>query len=180
MPDRCYFTAAAAAPACRRASQDKRSRRHVRCPWNTGKAHRGAGDKALRIGDELVEVVKGPLAALGLHASGEVEAVLAFAPSVIDRVVKVRTNLVGAALLERVASRALLGSGSALFDGCGLEQLFNRLRRCRGSSSATGAFQSSFTAISKPGFSGCMRRKDCIGSKIRDEQQPGKCPGCRP
>src|SRR5450432_2740538 len=29
---------------------------------DAGKAHRGAGNKALGIGDELVEVVKGPLA----------------------------------------------------------------------------------------------------------------------
>src|SRR3954453_2912118 len=31
---------------------------------DTGKAHRGAGNEALRVGNELVEVVKSPLAAL--------------------------------------------------------------------------------------------------------------------
>src|SRR5579859_5405696 len=41
---------------------------------NTGKTHRGARNVALRVGDELVEVVDRPGAALGLHGTGEVES----------------------------------------------------------------------------------------------------------
>src|ERR1051325_4296705 len=41
---------------------------------DAGKAHRGAGNEALRIGDERVEVVVGPGAALALHGGGEIEA----------------------------------------------------------------------------------------------------------
>ena len=37
---------------------------------DTGKAHRGAGDEAFRIGDELVEVVVAPGAALTAHPGG--------------------------------------------------------------------------------------------------------------
>src|SRR3981081_3554371 len=40
---------------------------------DAGKAHRGAWNKALGIGDELAEVVKAPLATLGLHRRREIE-----------------------------------------------------------------------------------------------------------
>src|ERR1700687_6306610 len=96
--------------------------------WNAGKAHRGAWDKALRIGDELVEVLVGPGAALGLHGGREIEpAILAFMVS--DDPVKIRTAAVGAALLEGVAGGAFLRRGSTLLDGSGLQKLLDRLGR---------------------------------------------------
>src|SRR5689334_11363249 len=70
---------------------------------DTGKAHRGARHKTLRIGDELVEIVEGPFAALGLHGSREVEAVLALALLLVDGAIEVRADLVRASLLEGVA-----------------------------------------------------------------------------
>src|SRR3954447_24601749 len=78
---------------------------------DTGKAHRGAGNEALRVGDELVEVFKGPLAALALHGSGEIEAALALSLLLTDGAVEVRADPVGAALFEGMAGRALLGGG---------------------------------------------------------------------
>src|ERR1700694_1757984 len=96
--------------------------------WNAGKAHRGAWDKALRIGDELVEILVGPGAALGLHGGREIEpASLAFMVS--DDPVKIRTDAVGAALLEGVAGRAFFFPGATLLDGSGLQKLLDRLRR---------------------------------------------------
>src|SRR6202012_2075515 len=75
---------------------------------DAGKAHRGARDKTLRVVDELVEVVIGPGAALGLHRGREVEAA-AFALLVADDAVEVRADAIRAALLEGVAGAALLG-----------------------------------------------------------------------
>src|SRR6476620_11161418 len=40
---------------------------------NASKPHRGAGNIALGIGDELVQLVKAPGASLGLHRGGEIE-----------------------------------------------------------------------------------------------------------
>src|SRR4029077_660088 len=42
---------------------------------NTGKAHCRSRNEALGVGDELVEVVDSPVAALALHARREVEAI---------------------------------------------------------------------------------------------------------
>src|SRR5258707_15711014 len=39
---------------------------------NTRKAHRSTGNKTLRVGDEFVEVVKRPFAALRFHGGGEI------------------------------------------------------------------------------------------------------------
>src|SRR4051812_48606900 len=39
-----------------------------------GKGHGGSRNIAARIGEEFVELIEGPLAAFGLHRSGEVEA----------------------------------------------------------------------------------------------------------
>src|SRR5207302_3684831 len=99
---------------------------------NTGKTHRGAGNKALRVADELVEVFKGPFAALRLHGGGEIEAALAFALLLIDGAKEVRADPVGAALFEGVAGAALLGGGSTLFGRGGLQQFFDRFGRCCG------------------------------------------------
>src|SRR5882757_10233367 len=76
---------------------------------DAGKAHRGAGNKGLRVGEEFVEVVKRPLAALGLHGGREIEAALALALLLVDGTKEVRTDAVGATLFESVAGRALLG-----------------------------------------------------------------------
>src|SRR5216683_5543898 len=74
---------------------------------DAGEAHRGAGNKALGIGNELVEVVVGPGAAFGLHGSREIKsAPLAF--FVADDAVKIGTDAVGAAFLEGVAGGAFL------------------------------------------------------------------------
>src|ERR1700687_1743982 len=95
--------------------------------WNAGKAHRGAWDKALRIGDELVEVLVGPGAALGLHGGREIDpAILAFMVS--DDPVKIRTDAVGAALLEGVAGGALFFPGSHLLAGMGVAKTLPTLR----------------------------------------------------
>src|SRR2546423_12474387 len=78
---------------------------------DAGKAHRGARYKALRVGDEFVEVVKTPFAALGLHGGREVEAGLALTLLLADDAIEVRTDAVRAALFEGVAGRALLCGG---------------------------------------------------------------------
>src|SRR4051794_251092 len=96
---------------------------------NAGKAHRGAGNKALGIGDELVEVVIGPVAALALHGGGEIEPAAARTLRLVEDAVEVRSDAVGAALFEGVAGAALLGGGGALLDGCGLQQLLDRFGR---------------------------------------------------
>src|ERR1700712_4259470 len=96
---------------------------------DAGKAHRGTGNEALRIGDELVEVVERPFAALALHGRGEVEATLALALLLADGAEQVRTDAVGATLFEGVAGGALLGGGSAALRGSGLQQLFDPLGR---------------------------------------------------
>src|SRR5439155_21062851 len=88
----------------------------------------GARNKALGVRDELVEVVVGPGAALGLQGGGEIEPA-SLALMVADDAVKIRTHAVGAALLEGMASGAFLGRSSALLDRCGLQKLLDRLRR---------------------------------------------------
>src|SRR5262245_9827516 len=50
---------------------------------NAGESHRRTRNESLGVGDELVEIVKGPGAALGLHGSGEIEAT-AFAARFVD------------------------------------------------------------------------------------------------
>src|SRR3954454_6459231 len=64
---------------------------------DAGKAHRGARDSRLGIGDELVERIEVPGAALGLHRSREVEAAAALANMVADDAVEVRTDTVRSA-----------------------------------------------------------------------------------
>src|ERR1700719_2535212 len=80
---------------------------------DAGKTHRGARDETLGIVDELIEVLIAPGAALGLHRRREIEpAPLAF--FIADDPVQIRSDAVGAALLEGVAGAALLGGGFAL------------------------------------------------------------------
>src|SRR5262245_4161065 len=93
---------------------------------DAGKAHRGARDEALRIGDELVEIVVGPGAALGLHRGGEIETA-ALALVVADDAKEVGTDAVGTVLLEGVAGLADLDGRLALLDGGGLQELLDRL-----------------------------------------------------
>src|SRR5260221_2309706 len=103
----------------------------LRVLLDTGKAHRGAGNVTLRVGDELAEVVIAPGAALGLHGRREIEPA-SLALVVTDDAEQVRADAVGAALLKRMAGGALLGGGRALFDGGGLEQFLDRLGWRRG------------------------------------------------
>src|SRR6185437_2204434 len=86
-----------------------------------------ARNEALRIGQELVEVVVRPGAALGLHRGREIEPAAIFAPLVTDDAVKVRTDAVGTILLEGVAGLANLRGGLALLGGGSLQQLLDRL-----------------------------------------------------
>jgi hypothetical protein len=64
-----------------------------------------------------------------------------------------------------VAGGALLGGGSALLDRGGLQQLFDRLGR-GGRSGGTTPCDSSFTAISKPGFSGILGENTALAAKL--------------
>src|SRR6202000_1097957 len=70
---------------------------------NAGEAHRRARNEGLGIGQELVEVVIGPGAALGLHGGREVEAAAAFTLLVAEDAKEVRADVVRAVLLEGVA-----------------------------------------------------------------------------
>ena len=106
---------------------------------DAGKAHRGAGNEGLGVGEELVEVVKGPVAALALHASREIEAATTGPFRLVDDTVEVRTNAVRATLLEGVAGGAFLGSAGTLLDRGGLQQLLDRLGGSRGFLGATAA-----------------------------------------
>src|SRR6185369_4635827 len=102
---------------------------------NAGESHRRTWNEALGVRDELVEIVKGPGAALGLHGSREVEPA-ALASRFVDDAKEVRADAVRTALFEGVAGRALLGGGGALLDGGGLQKLLDRLG---GSSGFLGA-----------------------------------------
>src|SRR5580692_2874736 len=82
---------------------------------DSGKAHRRARDETLGIGDELIEVLVGPGAALGLHRGREIEPA-SLTLLVADDAVQIRAHAVRAVLLEGVAGAALLGGGFALFD----------------------------------------------------------------
>src|SRR5665213_2492468 len=66
---------------------------------DAGKAHRGARHKTLGARDELVEIVIGPGAALGLHGGGEIEPAAALALLVANDPVEIRTDAVGTTLL---------------------------------------------------------------------------------
>src|SRR5207237_8710120 len=81
--------------------------------------------------DELVEVLIGPGAALGLHGSGEIEAA-ALTLLVADDAIKIRADAVGTVLFKGVARLALLRRGLALFNGSRLQQLIDRLGWRRG------------------------------------------------
>src|SRR6185437_14778163 len=98
-------------------------------PRQTGKCHGRPGDIATRVGQEFVKFVEGPLAALGLHGGGEVEAATAFATLIADDIPEIRPDTVGAALLEGVAGLALLGGRLALFDRRRSQQILDRLLR---------------------------------------------------
>ena len=74
------------------------------------------GDVALRVRQEVVELVVGPGAALLLQRGRVLEARLVGALAV-DDAPEMRADLVRAALLEAVAGGALLGRGLALVDG---------------------------------------------------------------
>ena len=107
---------------------------------DAGEAHRSTRDKALRVVDELAEIVIGPGAAFGLHGGGEIE-VTALALLVADDAVKIRADAVGAVLFEGMAGAAFLGGGGTLLDRGGLQQLFDRLGgRGRGFLGAAGRF----------------------------------------
>src|SRR5450432_1587046 len=110
---------------------------------DTGKTHRGAGNEALRIGNELVKVVVGPGAAFGLHRRREIEPA-SFASMVANDPEKIGADAVGAALLEGVAGGAFFCSGGTLFDRSGLQRLpWRRLPALPSRRSRTPAFPAS-------------------------------------
>src|SRR6478752_8238654 len=93
---------------------------------DAGKAHRSAGNEGLGIGEKLVEVLEGPVTALALHGSREIEPATTGTLRLADDAIEVRTDAVGAALLKGVAGTALLGGAGALLDRGGLQQLLDR------------------------------------------------------
>src|SRR5690242_10374792 len=90
------------------------------------KTHRGARDVTLGIGDELVELLEIPLAALGLHRGRIVEPRLGRAVAA-DDTPEIGTDAVRTALLEGVAGLTNLGGGLALLHGGRLQQFLDRL-----------------------------------------------------
>src|SRR6185437_9500670 len=83
----------------------------------TGKGHGGSRNITARIGEEFVELLEGPLAALRFHRGREVEA--AALPAILaDDTIKIGPDAVGTALLKGVAGLTLLGRRLALFRGC--------------------------------------------------------------
>ena len=127
------------------------------------------GTKPFGLARNLLRSSKRPLAALGLHGGREIEAALALALLLVDDAEEVRADPVRAALFEGVAGRALLGGAGALFDGGGLQQFLDRLGRRSGGFRQRRQRGSSFTAISKPGFSGLWRRENRVGGKARHQ-----------
>src|SRR6185369_1456535 len=93
---------------------------------NAGEAHSRTGDEAARAGEELAQLVIGPLAGLALHSRRIIEASFGSARPV-DDAPQIRTDEVLAALFEGMARAALLGRGLALFHRGGGEQRLNRL-----------------------------------------------------
>src|SRR5581483_4494848 len=139
-------------------------------PLDSGEAHRGAGNETLRIGDELVEIVDRPRAALGFHRGREIEAAAIFAPAVADDAVEIRTDAVRPALLEGVAGLANLRGRLALLDGRRLQQLLDRLARRR---SRFGLFSLAALFLGRDLESGLgdrLRREYRVGGEARDQQ----------
>src|SRR5215218_2527852 len=98
---------------------------------DAGESHDRAGNGALRVVDELVELLEIPIAAFALEGGRVVEG-LHVRLRAADDAVKVRADLVRPALLEGVAGLALLCRGLALCRiGLGEEDR-QRLRRCGG------------------------------------------------
>src|SRR5213594_3214409 len=62
----------------------------------------GAANEAARIGDELIEILDGPVAALRLHGAGIVEAGLR-CPLTADHAPQIRTDQVAPPLVEGMA-----------------------------------------------------------------------------
>src|SRR5665213_1854467 len=125
-----------------------------------GKGHGRARDIAARILEELVQFLVGPLAALGLHGGGEVEAAAILAALVADDIPQVGADPVRAALFEGVTGLALLGSRLALFDrGLG-QQHFDRLLRLLGGGLVRGGL------FHRDGVTG-------LGRLFRYENRPG-------
>src|SRR5207237_9692691 len=128
-----------------------------------------ARDEALRIGNELVEFVVGPGAALALHGRREIETAAVLAPLVADNPVKVRTDAIRAALLEGVAGTAFLRRSSSLFHGGGLQQLLDRLGGC-----GRGFLAPTMCLLLDRDFEtrlrGHMRRKKRPGGEARHQQ----------
>src|SRR5262249_49185858 len=89
---------------------------------------RGARYESLRVGDERVDVVDRPLAALALHGGGVIEPGLVCALAA-DYAPQIRADLVRAALLKGMTGLAFFGSGLATLDVRGGQQGFDRLIR---------------------------------------------------
>src|SRR5262249_23794740 len=124
---RCAGTRGLAAPCLRGSRQRRRAIRlriqiddHIGAlvgTGHTGKAHRRPGDERLGIGDESIELIYSPIAALGFHRCRIVEPGDGSTwPA--NGAPKIRADLVGLALAEGVACDADLGGiGAALGTG---------------------------------------------------------------
>ncbi len=95
---------------------------------NSGERHRGPGDIAARIGEELVEFVEAPVATFALHRRRIIETRFGCPRSVYDTP-QIGPDPIGAAFLKGMTSLALSCGGLALFDrGLGQERLDRLLR----------------------------------------------------
>src|SRR5262249_60100351 len=94
-----------------------------------GKRHGRPGDVAARIGEELVELVKCPVAALALHRGREIESATGFAARAAHDIPQVWPNAVRSALLEGMAGLALLGRRLTFFHRGFRKQRLDRLIR---------------------------------------------------
>src|SRR4051812_41095777 len=98
--------------------------------WQARESHGGSRHISLRVGQELVELVEGPVAALALQRGRVVETGdRRFRPA--HDVPEIGAHLVGAALLEAVAGDAGLGSRFTALRARIRKQHFDRLGRGR-------------------------------------------------
>src|SRR5215472_17623396 len=136
---------------------------------DASEAHRSTGNEPLRIGNELVEIVDRPGAALGLDGGREIETATALALVVVHDAIEIRADAVGAALLEGVAGLADFRRRLSLLDGGRLQQLLDRLARGFRFRLALGAFRClGLDHIAR--LLGQLRRKQGVGGKARNKK----------
>src|SRR5207248_10026562 len=131
-----------------------------------------------RSGNELVEIVVGPGAALPLHGRREIETPAVLAPLVPHDPVKVRTDAIGAAL-SKVWQAPHFFAAAAPFSTEAVCNSVSMGSEAAGAASFAPPCASSFTAISKPGFAGICGAKSAPAVKLvtsRTRQVPRIAP----